>query len=119
MIQSSINSTKFIDAVQDAQMQAGWDLLEKILDITEPSIPVDSGRMKSSSTVQKIVNQLLAGYNTEYAWLNHQGIDRNGNKINRNSGKDRWLARTIEANRTQLLDFYNERHEKYLKNIWR
>jgi hypothetical protein len=118
MIQATIKAKQFIDATQEAQMKAGWDLLEKILDITEPNIPVDTGRMKSSGTVQKVVNQLMAGYNTEYAWLNHQGLSRNGNKIERASGKDRWLARTIEANRTQLLDFFNQRLEKHLQDIW-
>ena len=122
MIQATIKGKQFIGAAHEAQMKAGWDLLEKILDITEPNIPVDSGLMKKSGTVQEvraiIVNQLMAGYNTEYAWLNHQGLSRNGNKIERKSGKDRWLARTIEANRTQLLDFYNQRLEKHLQSIW-
>lgn len=115
---AKLNAGKFIQSVEEAQMRAGFAMLEKLLDITEPSIPVDTGRMKSSSTVQRALDIIYAGYNTEYAWVNHQGIDKNGNKINRNSGKDFWFARTIEANREQLKLFYEEQLHKNLKKVY-
>jgi hypothetical protein len=74
--------------------------------------------LKSSKTVQVFGDVVVAGFNTEYAWANHQGIDRNGNKIERKSGKDYWFLRTIEKNKDKLLELYNERLEIRLKAIY-
>jgi len=106
----------FVASLEEAQLLAGVDMLEKLIDLTEPSVPVLSGRMKGTGDVERTKKRVVAGFNTEYAFLNHQGIDRNGNKIERKSGEDRWLARTIELNKDNLIKLLAINTNKRFRN---
>ena len=113
-VTKKLKAKQFIDKSHESQMLAGRFMMEALLDATEPSIPVESGRLKSSSTLQTAQDKVRAGYNTEYAWLNHQGVDRNGRRIERKSGKDKWFARTIDKNKQRLRDIFQEQFTKIL-----
>lgn len=103
-----------------AYNQALQELGVKIGEITANKVPVEEGILKSTFTVQKIGGEWVCGYNTEYAAFQHQGIDRDGNRKISNrpgGGESFFLSGPVEANKTQLLKFLQERFNIHLSEI--
>jgi len=93
------------------------DLGNKIQEISEPHVPVDKGLLKSSFTVEKINGKWVCGYNEEYAMYIHQGIREDGTREIQNrpgGGKSFFLSQPVQDNKTQLLEFLQERFDFYI-----
>jgi len=104
--------------VSQARDQALQDLGEKIGELSADKVPVEFGILKSTFTVVKSRGQWLAGYNTEYASYQHQGVRKDGSRVIRNrkgGGQSFFLTQPIQENRQQLLDFFSRRFKHYLQ----
>jgi hypothetical protein len=91
---------------------------EKIGELTESELPVDKGLLKASFTVQKVGNQWVCGYNTEYAASQHEGHWPDGSHIKKNfpgGGKLHFLRDSVELNRVELLAYFSQCFANELK----
>jgi hypothetical protein len=91
---------------------------EKILDLSEPKLPVKDGILKSTGTVIENGNHILVGYNSEYAAYQHEGRRQDGSRIIKlrpGGGESFFLSSTVEQNMTQLVEFAQEQVEKLIK----
>ena len=106
--------------VDIAYGQACHDLGDKIGELTKEKTPLDKGDLRGSFTVQKIGDKWVCGYNTEYAAYQHQGMDKNGDRIiiNRPSGgQSFFLSQPVQANKVVLLKFLQQRFDLHLNKI--
>lgn len=93
---------------------------EKIGNLTSNKVPILNGILKSSFTVVEQRNKILAGYNTEYAAYQHQGIRADGTYIIRNrpgGGETYFLTNTVNENRKNLINLYHQLSQKTFKQI--
>lgn len=103
--------------VDIAYNKALQELGEKIGQITEDKVPVDEGILKSTFTVQKVNGEWVCGYNTDYAAYQHQGMEADGSRVKVNfpgGGETFFLSGPVEANKSQLLEFLQERFNNHL-----
>lgn len=93
------------------------DLGLKIGELSSDFVPVEFGILKSTFVVQKKGKGWTAGYNTEYASYQHQGVRKDGTRVIRNrpgGGESFFLSKPIQDNKDYLLNFFNQRLTKYL-----
>jgi hypothetical protein len=93
---------------------------EKIGEITKSEVPIDSGQLRQSFTVEKVGNQWVCGYNTEYAACQHEGTWPNGSHIKTKfpgGGKLHFLSEPVEVNRIALMAFFSETFSNELKKL--
>lgn len=106
--------------VDIAYNKALQELGEKIGQITESKVPVEEGILKSTFTVQKINGEWVCGYNTDYAARQHQGMSNDGTWVKKNfpgGGELFFLSGPVELNKSQLLEFLQERFNFHLSSI--
>jgi hypothetical protein len=92
---------------------------EKILELSEPKLPVKDGILKSSGVVIEESDNVLVGYNSEYASYQHEGRRKDGTRIIRNrpaGGESFFLSSTIEHNQSQILAFIEEQIANQIKS---
>ena len=102
--------------VNEAKNKALADMGFKIGELSSKLVGVEFGILKSSFVVQKN----LAGYNTEYAAYQHQGVRKDGTHVIRNrpgGGQSFFLSEPVKRNKTQLLNFFNERFAHHIKKL--
>lgn len=100
--------------------EALMDTADKILQLSDPKVPLIEGILNSSGTKIKERHKVLVGYNSEYAAYQHQGIRKDGSRkiINRpGGGESFFLTKTIDENRNQLIAFTNERIKANLNKL--
>jgi hypothetical protein len=93
---------------------------EKIGNLASNKVPILNGILKSSFTVIEQNNKILAGYNTEYASYQHQGIRADGSFVIRNrpgGGETYFLTNTVNENRKNLINLYHELSKKTFNQI--
>jgi hypothetical protein len=81
------------------------DVGDLVLKLADKKVPVAEGILKSSGTVIKEANQVLVGYNEEYAMYQHQGVRKDGSRIIRNrpgGGESFFLTSTVQDNKDAL-----------------
>jgi hypothetical protein len=108
------------EAIKYANNESLEDLGDKIGNLASDKVPVDRGILKSTFTVQKAGKNTVAGYNTEYAMYQHQGVRKDGTHIIRNrpgGGESFFLVNAVKENTKKLLDFYKSRFEFYFDKI--
>jgi hypothetical protein len=108
------------EAIKYANNESLQDLGDKIGNLASNKVPVDRGILKSTFTVQKAGKKTIAGYNTEYAMYQHQGVRKDGTHVIRNrpgGGESFFLTNAIKENTQKLLNFYKSRFEFYFKKI--
>lgn len=91
---------------------------EKILELSEPKLPVGDGILKSTGTVIEDNGSIIVGYNSEYASYQHEGRRKDGSRIIRNrpaGGESFFLSATIQQNQSQLVEFAKEQIKKLIK----
>lgn len=105
---------KVVDVAYDKALR---ELGAKIGELSADKVPVEEGILKSTFTVQKVGGEYVCGYNTEYAAYQHQGMRKDGTNIITNrpgGGESFFLSGPVEANKTQLLQFLQERFDFHL-----
>lgn len=99
--------------------RAVQDVASKIGEISGKDVPVMEGILKSTFTYQKIRGIWYIGYNTEYGLYQHEGRDREGNKIIKNrpgGGKTKFLTGTVERNKDQIMRLISVQFYNYLSS---
>ena len=93
-------TNQHLEESKSALTQVGF----KILEISEPEVPLDEGTLLRSGTVQQVGDKTMAGYNTEYAARLHNHPEysfQNGRKGN-------FLSDPVKRNRQALIDLYKQ-----------
>lgn len=96
-VQNELNNLKGL-AQQSAQ-RALFDASLKFQEISDPSVPVVTGNLKSSSYREKLKNTVKYGKNTDYA--------------HRNERLRGWFTTPLQNNQSQLKEFVEERFKNY------
>lgn len=84
--------------------QALNDVANEILRLSSFEVPLDTGNLMNSGSVQEDGDEFIVGYNTRYAARLHENPQYNF----QNGRKGKYLEDPIKVNAQILLSFYNE-----------
>lgn len=84
--------------------QALNDVANEILRLSSFEVPLDTGNLMGSGSVQEDGEEFIVGYNTVYAARLHENPQYNF----QNGRKGKYLENPIKVNADILLKFYNE-----------
>lgn len=84
--------------------QALNDVANEVLRLSSFEVPLDTGNLMGSGSVQEQGEEFIVGYNTVYAARLHENPQYNFN----NGRKGKYLEDPIKVNADVLLSFYNE-----------
>lgn len=80
------------------------DVANEILRLSSFEVPLDTGNLMGSGSVQEQGEEFIVGYNTVYAARLHENPQYNF----QNGRKGKYLENPIKVNADILLRFYNE-----------
>jgi len=80
------------------------DVANEVLRLSSFEVPLDTGRLMNSGSVQESGDEFLVGYNTVYAARLHENPQYNF----QNGRKGKYLEDPIKMNMDRFIRFYNE-----------
>lgn len=103
---------KKLDAIVESKSQDGlFAIATEVGRLSSHEVPHDTGMLQNSYGIEIGVDEVVAGYNKEYAAYQHEGVRADGSRqitSYQKGRKGKYLEDPIKYNLNALLSFYQK-----------